>query len=121
MWKLFVSDSKKEIARLSEEVKFWRERAESVESDLKKEKLRNQKREDLLLDRVLVSRGSFPIAKEVEKHGFETPLVSDKTEMEILESEKQAFLNDCLQRQIPKEQAELYWTENNAQILANVV
>lgn len=99
---------------LSEEVKFWKDRALMLETKLEKESLRNRKREDALQDRVLVSKGLHAITKQVDNDlGFDIPKQTGLTPEQKFEME--GYVADCMARN-PDEtelQAQTRWKQLN--------
>lgn len=108
----------------STSVNYWRSRASALEEDLKKERSkreteasRNRKREELLLDRVIVSKGHIPIHKQVERElGFNYgPPPNADASITLTPQEKtdlEAFVTSSVKGGISRDEAEKYWMEN---------
>lgn len=108
----------------STSVNYWRSRASALEDELKKERTkreteasRNRKREELLLDRVIISKGHIPINKQVERElGFVYPPPPNAdASVKITPQEAadlQAFIESSVKGGISRDEAERFWYEN---------
>lgn len=108
----------------SANVNYWRSRASALEEELRYERAkreseakRHQKTHELLLDRVLVSKGQIPIHKQVERElGFNYgPPPNADASITLTPQEKtdlEAFVTSSVKGGIARDEAEKYWMEN---------
>jgi hypothetical protein len=102
-------------------VNYWRSRASALEDELKKERskreaeaTRNRKREDLLLDRVILSKGQVPISKQAERElGFNAELPQKTLTLTPEErTELEAFVESSVNGGVTRDEAEKFWLES---------
>jgi hypothetical protein len=104
------------LRRLVADVNFWKNRALAIEKELENERSLNRKREILLLDRVLVSKGSSSVKRDSERN--ETTFVKPpdmSPEVEALE--RLSFIESSVRDGINEAEAQRYWETVIAPVL----